>query len=196
MSINKLPPFKLQGGLTMNKLNNVTPVVVIAFIISSAISGNERSGTILGMGVSVSPVIKTNNISGPNDYQKRTGFDFCIGHAYDNKNVLFFMVGAVFPNRPEVLGYIGPIYFHYFGPSRNPYYVIGGIGVQCSGWHKGGEMFTPPKFEFGPGMRIGMGYEFVRHIQFDITVGLGKTKHKSNSYTHSQLSLSLRVLTY
>lgn len=180
----------------MSKLNNVTLIVVMTLIISGNISGNERSGSILGMGVSVSPVIKTNSVNESNGFKEISGFSFCIGHAYNNRNVLFFMLDAVFPRHLKVLGYIGPIYSHYFGSSKNPYYVIGGFGVQFAGWLKGGEMFTPPKFELGPGIRIGIGYEFVRHIQFDIIGGLGYTKHKSNSYTHSQLNLNLRILTY
>jgi hypothetical protein len=183
----------------MSILIKAIKVIVIISLFTSSIISDERSGLIKGIGISFTPLVKTHQE--PTTYSNTgplIGFDLCMGYAFNHRNVLVLMADAVFPEEPEAVGYIGPIYFHYSDSTEKSLYLTAGIGLQYSAWSTAGAAWSIAiaKPAIGPGVRAGLGYEFARNRQLDFEIGLGRSYKSGDNYSHVQVNIGLRFLSY
>jgi hypothetical protein len=182
----------------MNKHIIIVLAVLISPIYTNHCVCDERSGMITGFGTTIAPLVYTSQIGeGPDVFTNRgpkVGLNFCMGFAVDHRNVVVMMTDFVFPEDPEALGYLGPVYFHYFSPSANSVYLVGGLGAQLAAWPGGGD-WGIAKFRVGPALKSGLGLEILPQILCDLTTTIGRTSRHGISHFHIQISLNLRFHT-
>jgi hypothetical protein len=180
-------------------------IEVLTAIVIVAIAGNgackERSGLIFSFGPSLVPVVHTrvSGVSGTFANQgSKLGINLGMGYAVNHRQIIVLMADAVFPENPEGLIFIGPMYFHYLRGGGNSAYLVGGLGLQLAAWPTSGMGWSIniAKFSSGPGVRGGIGYEFTPRVQCDLLLSIGRTSRYSSRYTHTEVSLNLRFPTY
>lgn len=84
-------------------------------------------------------------------------------------------------------------YYHYFGDVGKSFYVVVGLGFQT--YSNKYDANVP-----SPGMLIGGGYEFARHIQFHGSLSYGKTDAgmgwAEHGMDHTQLLFTVSAVAF
>ena len=106
-----------------------------------------------------------------------------IGYAWDEKNMIVYeLSGAGYSsdklNQNLSQGFNGPTWYHYYGDKGRSAFTTVGLGLYTFD----GENFDP--FDPGPGVLLGIGYEFTPHFQFGLYGGFG---------TISELGVDLKL---
>jgi hypothetical protein len=179
--------------------------LIIALLIILAVNSwgfdGQRKGFVLGGGLGFGPVASTSleGFSGSED-RSGLGFNFIIGYAWDNRNMLVYLndgvvfnVTTIYHDKVGVFqGFSGIGYYHYFGRIGNSGFINAGLGLQ---------QFSSldSKYEsndVGGGILLGGGYEFVRHVQVYANLSFGKTSVSVLDFNHSQLTVGVAAVAF
>ena len=151
----------------------------------------KRKGFVIGMGVGVAPMLKWSR-SGDDASETKSAFilSWPVGYCWDQRNIIAYSV-SISSFNSELLGRVGTMqgiwslrWYHCFGePGRS---VIASLGPgrmlfnASNGLHASGFGFT-----------AGVGYEFVRHFQFELSYAAGRTSRDREDFNHQILTLQV-----
>ena len=182
-------------------------VIVLTLLTASSSFGfdGQRKGFVLGGGLGYAP---TSGWSGKgtfgaalevidtNEYRPGVGFNFLIGHGWDERNLIVFEINMaswtsdLLVNRPSITqGVVGALWYHYFGsPGRSIFTTIG-LGAYRVITFVSGTLGQ----SVGGGFIIGAGYEFARHLQLGgyLTTGVSSERFGHWSYTDIKVLVSV-----
>ena len=194
----------------------VIVLTLLAVSSSSAFDGN-RKGFVLGGGLGFAP---TSGWSGKlrgypslvvrdiDEDKSGVGFDFLIGHGWDEKNLLVFEINmsrwtsdliavnkstGQIEREPIILqGYIGAVWYHYFGaPGRTLFTTLG------LGQYRFARVYSSVFLQSaGTGLLIGGGYEFARHWQLGTYLSTGFTTEKLGRWNYTDLKVLVSMVAF
>jgi hypothetical protein len=157
----------------------------------------QRKGFVIGGGTGYSPVVHW-SMDDPDVSESTTGFlyDFVIGYAWDNRNLLVYEAAPTFfesdywNGRDGVQGVWDVKWYHYFGRRGSSIFSTVGVGRAmhgiCNTW-VGAR---------GLGFYLGSGYEFVPHIQAGVFLAIGSGSDDGYDFSHETVSIVLTGLAY
>ncbi len=172
-------------------------VALLCVARASAFDGN-RAGFVVGGGVGFSPEARweNNDMAGFDDQGAGGAFGFLIGYGWNNNNLLVwdmdlaYVKGDVDGVASSILqGYGGPAWYRYFGAPGKAVILTVGLGLtrfmHCP--DGGNDCYLNGG---GGCLRIGVGYEFVRHFQAGVTVSNGISYDESgHDFDHTTLNV-------
>ena len=186
----------------------IAAVLSVAMMLPASGRCGSRKGPVFGFGIGVSPAVITSgdigfaeyDISGAgrNSTVSNVGMAsvLFLGYAFTNRDVVLATIEDLRVDRDYlyVNGFSGIGYAHYFGVEGKSLFLSGALGQEVSGWppHYG----CTREYHYGPGFRLEGGYEFWRHCQAGLTIGLGETERGGYKYTHSSVSVNLTIVAY
>ncbi|MCK5124913.1 MAG: outer membrane beta-barrel protein [candidate division Zixibacteria bacterium] len=178
---------------------------LILLISSSAVFGfdGQRKGFVIGGGVGVSPgsswkvddtLLGVFPIKGS---ESRVGVaaNLFLGYAWDEKNMIVYEFnGSGYEsdkiNHKFQQGFSGPAWYHYWGSKGSSLFTAFGLGLYAL------DIEDIKKFDPGPGVLFGVGYEFSRHLQIGVYLGGGKTSVGSLDVEHGHLSIVFNAVAF
>ncbi len=177
------------------KFKLLTLSILLVIFVSSAWGFNgERNGFVLGGGLGFAPIITT-SVASDSDTKAGFGFNFLIGHAWDDHNMIVYEGNASgyvaeYSNRRVITGFDGFGWYHYFGTAGKSAYTIVGVGVY---------QYLIEEYEAnasGFAILLGGGFEFSRHWQIGGYFLFGKTSRGSLDYDHSNFNLLISTVAF
>ncbi len=194
-------------------------VIVLTLLTASSSSGfdGNRKGFVLGGGLGFAPTsgwsgnlagVNTSQVIDTNEYKTGAGFNFLIGHGWDEKNLIVFEINmsrrisdlfvirnstGQIERQPIVLqGYIGAVWYHYFGaPGRTLFTTLG------LGQYRFARVYSSVFLQSaGTGLMIGGGYEFARHWQFGGYLSTGLTTEKLGHWNYTDLKVLVSMVAF
>ena len=188
-------------------------LTVLLFVMFLAVSANafdyERKGFVIGVGAGYSPLMKGSWGEPAVDFDDQSGLavDFLIGYAWNNRNMLLYLVsgggyedtlnvyyGGTLIHQNEIQysqGFSGVAFRHYFSAEDRSLFATVGLGF---------EVWVPSELDYchrGIGFLLGGGYEFIKHFQISGNYSFGYTQSKIDfDYNHSQITLTLTGVLY
>jgi len=120
---------------------------------------------------------------------------YIIGYGWDEKNILVYEGNAAFYkslffDQTITQGTESISWYHYFGNTGNTFYLLLGAGT----YNFGGKEFDQDSFSGA--VIIGGGYEFLRHWQAGVCIGLGKTTWRLIDINASHISILTTVILF
>ncbi len=196
-------------------LKNVCHRLVLAGLVAVVLTPTANSfdgirrGVVVGAGLGV-----TANASWAADFEtvpdvsgNSPGFGgaFLAGYAWDNQNMIVLEANgtnysADIPTREDisvVQGFVGPAWYHYFGPTGTSVFTVVGVGAYIFQWEHEAVGFSDEN-DPGPGLLIGGGYEFTDQLQVGISIGAGRTKESEagTRLDHTHINVLLSYVVY
>ncbi len=178
-------------------------VAVILFMATAASAFNHhRQGFALGVGLGVTPTARWETSFRAEEHVG-FGVNGYIGYGWDAHNFLLFEVNSTRCGSEEVdwtdQGFIGPAWYHYFGrPGRSAFTMVG-MGLYNFSSTYFGSLWNETRTRTndpGPGMLLGGGYEFARHLQIGGYLGFGRTTGILGNYDHVHFSILVGAMGY
>ena len=189
---------------------------LLIFMTSALAFDGKRKGFVLGGRFGVAPMARWSaEYQGLEFDENRTGFglNWVIGYGWDEYNIAILETNDIF-YQSDILhlssirqGFLGPAWYHYFGPPGRSFFSVIGIGV-CT-FHSSGSYFricwgcepeppTPPSPSAarGVGYLIGSGYEFARHFQIAGYLSGGHTSEHETSYVNTHITILLSDISF
>lgn len=87
-------------------------------------------------------------------------------------------------------GYMGPVWYHYFGKPGETFFTAGGLGF----YHQ--KRTSLGSNDIGPGLLLGGGYEFSKQFSIASYFSLGQSYEGAASFNHMQFTILLEVMGY
>jgi hypothetical protein len=123
-----------------------------------------------------------------------------IGYGLDSANIIVLLHDGVIYNRLSgtgekikmAQGFTGIGYCYYFGRTGNSAFITVGLGIQ--NWISLNSHYESNNI--GPGILLGGGYEFVRHIQAYLNFSYGRTSDNFSDYDHRQLTCGIAAIAF
>jgi len=171
----------------MKKVLLISLVLVLFIAGTSSAFNGQRRGFVLGGGAGLAPSCKFEH--GSFDENKAgVGFQFIIGGAFDEKNMLVYEGNVVGFNSDAFdegisQGFNGASWYHYFGRTGRSAFSTVGIGFEVMNVE---DEYADPGF----GMLLGGGYEFARHWQVGVYIGFGSTTNPDFDHSHISVLVS------
>ena len=186
-----------------------TPVVIVGVLTlllastSFGFDGN-RKGFVLGGGLGFAPISGWSGrgtfgaaqvVIDTSEYRTGAGFNFLIGHGWDEKNLIVFEINMsrwnsdLLDNQPTtVQGTIGAVWYHYFGLPGRSFFTAAGLGPYRVIRVASRTMDQ----SVGGGIMLGGGYEFARHWQLGgyFSTGFSSATYGNWSYTDFKVLVS------
>lgn len=180
-----------------------TFMAILLCAASTACAFNHhRKGFALGIGFGVTPEAGWETSFAR---EENTGFGFSgqIGYGWDAHNLLVLEVnstryGTVLGDWADQ-GYVGPVWYHYFGKPGHSTFTAAGIGLYTFSYTYWGSLWSETRTTSnvgGPGMLLGGGYEFARHLQIGGYLGFGRTTGDFGNYDHVHFSILVGAMGY
>lgn len=173
-------------------------VVAMAAPNASAFDGLRR-GFVLGGGLGFAPVSSWDtDLEGFNESQVGVGVHIFLGYAWDEYNMIVYEGNGTgfksdFGDADIIQMFNGAAWYHYFGPVGKSAFTTVGVGVFSFDFEFndvwGSGYSISGSNDPGPGFLVGAGYEFARHFQAGVYVGVGRTSEPGLDYTHVNLSV-------
>ena len=181
-------------------------VIVLTLLAASSSFGfdGNRKGFVLGGGLGIAPTSgwsgrgtfgNTLEVIDTSEYKTVLGFNFLIGHGWDEKNMIVFeinmsrWVSELIVNQPSIVqGTAGAQWYHYFGNSGRSFFTSVGLGVyrviRIASWNLDQSI--------GAGFILGGGYEFARHFQLGgyFSTGFSSEGYRTWSYNDFKILVS------
>ena len=178
-------------------------IAVMLFAATDALAFNhQRQGFALGVGLGVAPTVRWET-SWRTEEHVGFGVNGYIGYGWDAHNILLFEINSTRCGSDEVdwadATFIGPTWYHYFGrPGRSAFTTVG-LGVYTFSVTYFGSLWEETRTRIndpGPGMLLGGGYEFARHLLIGGYLGFGRTTGPLGNYDHVHFSILLGAIGY
>ncbi|MBD3297495.1 MAG: outer membrane beta-barrel protein [candidate division Zixibacteria bacterium] len=143
----------------------------------------------------------------PDQSDNTAGFGgaFLLGYAWDNQNMIVLEANGTrystdIGTREDVSvvqGFVGPAWYHYFGPTGTSMYTVVGAGAYIFQWEHDALGFSDEN-DPGPGVVVGGGYEFTDQLQVGISVGAGRTEESEagTRFDHTHINVMLSYVVY
>lgn len=177
-------------------------LILILMVSSASAFDNLRKGFVLGGGLGFTPSAKwsadVKTYYGVEKYDEDgtgIGYNLIIGYAWDEKNMIVYE-GNIAAYKSDFFkvnvyqGFNGASWYHYFGQSGKSLFAAGGIGFYIFS----GEGYRSN--DLGPGLLVGLGYEFTPHAQVGLYFMGGKTSSAGVDFNHSQFSLLINGVAF
>jgi len=181
-------------------------VVIIAAVQSVKAFDGKRDQWVIGGGIGYAPAAKY-EVRTTSDSKRGPAFQFLVGPAIDEHNLLVLDVNVCFigeshywnyiyydrsyyetsPSKRQ--GFIGLDWYHYFGGYRSSFFTTFGLGG--SYFKIDGADHNKPglAFQFGSGYAFGRG-----HAHIGAYVIMGSSSQDRVSYDHTQLTVLLTLI--
>lgn len=175
-----------------------------------AVFDGNRKGLVIGGGIGIGPKAFSSTSSGWSQVDE-SGFatNFIIGHAWSENNMVALLHDAVYfkhtfgfgstyggefytEDKNVAQGLIGMALFRYYGPPGRSLYLVFGMGME----------YRIPldddydMFDAGPGLLLGGGYQFMRHVQFYGSLSGGTTTEGLTRYYHYQVLFTFTAVAF
>ena len=194
-------------------------VIVLTLLAAPSSFGfdGNRKGFVLGAGLGYAPTTGWSGklqgypsliVRDRDEDKSGVGFNFLIGHGWDEKNMLVFEInmsrwksdlltirettGQLLRNSSIWQGYIGGAWYHYFGSVGRSLFTALGLGqyrfitIYSSAFDQSA----------GTGILIGGGYEFARHWQFGTYLSTGFTTEKLGRWNYTDLKVLVSMVAF
>ena len=195
-------------------------VIVLTLLAASSSSGfdGNRKGFVLGGGLGIAPTAGWSGtgtfgaalvIIDTSEYRTGAGFNFLIGHGWDEKNLIVFEInmsrwksdlltiregsGQLLLNSSIWQGYIGGAWYHYFGSVGRSLFTALGLGQ-----YQFITLYSSTFFDqsAGTGILIGGGYEFARHWQLGAYLSTGFTAEKLGRWNYTDIKVLVSAVAF
>jgi len=190
-----------------------TPVVVVGVLTlilatsSFGFDGN-RKGFVLGGGLGIAPASGWSGkgtfgaaleVIDTSEYRTGVGFNFLIGHGWDEKNLIVFEINMsiwtsdLLLSRPNIVqGTVSAVWYHYFGLPGRSFFTAAGLGS----YRVIRTVSQNLDQSIGGGYILGGGYEFARHWQLAGYFGLGASSEKYGPWTYTDLKVLVSAVAF
>ncbi len=195
----------------------ISLLVIFAVVVSTTVFAfdGKRQGFIIGGGLGIAPSAtwkvdddiiingEQSNISIKED-KVGIGINIVIGYGWDEKNIIALEINSTsyesdfFPdphapnsfNQSIFQGTYGFSWYHYYGNVGRCFFSTVGLGIFVF------DIEDYSTNDVGAGVLLGGGYEFTRHVQIGLYLGMGKTSSHDTDFTHSNLSVLISAFAF
>lgn len=192
-------------------------LIITIILLSTTVFAfdGKRTGFIIGGGLGLTPSAtwkvdeyimingKRINVS-LNEDKVGFGLNIVIGYGWNEKNIIAFEINSatyntdLFPDPPNFntfnqsvfQGTYGFSWYHYYGNIGKSFFSTVGLGIFIF------DIEDYKANDVGAGLLLGGGYEFARHVQIGLYLGVGKTSSEGIDFTHSNLSVLLNAFAF
>ncbi len=179
--------------------------VLVLVVFSSAALGFDggRKGFVLGGGIGFSPVSGwdiDDSLFGffplkASEGNAGFGMNIFLGYSWDEKNMIVYEFNGVGYqsdklNQNLAQGFQGPTWYHYWGNTGSSAFTTIGVGLYT---------FKPENTDAldpGPGLLLGVGYEFTRHFQAGLYLGVGTISEIGVDMKLTQISILINAVAF
>ena len=172
---------------------SIIACILFCFVTDALAWDGQRKGFILGFGLgpgltSFTQTVEYKGMRETSDRENEFGLqtDFKIGYAPNNFLQIYWMSKVSWFIAHGVAG-LGISY--YFKPESPSPYLTGGLGY--SSWTTPFEVGA--EAWYGPGLSVGVGYEFFRHWSAEVNLSWGKPEEKFFGISLNVLSVRFTV---
>ncbi len=186
------------------------PVALFLFFASTgnvAAFDSSRKGFVIGGGVGHAVNSHWGKSETPLDENKGgVGFNFLIGYAWDNRNMLVFETNATgyysdvewgsgrftgLSDQSIIQGFAGVGWYHYYPVvGVGEFFTSAGLGLYSFNVQSV-DANTP-----GIGALVGLGYAYRRHFQIGIYFGGGRTSDREVGFRHSHINILINAVAF
>jgi len=185
----------------MRKWALVAALVVLIAAPASAFDG-YRKGFVLGGGLGIAPNASWSwdYEGGEDDNGAGVGLNLLIGYSWDEHNMIVYEGNVVAYSTLEDLtasqGFNGISWYHYFGPAGRSFFTAVGIGAYVFQLTEDKGDRESASTDPGPGVLIGGGYEFARHVQVGAYLSFGRTSEFGIDWEHTHASILVSAVAF
>ncbi len=179
-------------------------MIIISLLLLSSMTiafDNEREGIAFGGGVGFALVADWHlkGISNIGESSAGISGNLFVGYGY-NESVMFVLqhegvihkITSIYNENDKVhQGFTGLVVYYYFGVPGNSFFLTSGVGLQNYSILE----TDRPEHKTDFGYLIGGGYEFIEHLQFNLSFTYGRTQ-TTFDFDHQQLSFNLSYVVF
>ncbi len=174
-------------------------MLILITVHSADAFDGKRKGFVLGGGVGFAPRAAW-SVSSWKETKSGAAGQVVIGYAWDNSNMIVWDIDPVIFNSDMVLRvrhgsyrvgqvFDGVAWYHYFAPDGHGAFVTTALGRYRFFYQSTGDTQ-------GPALQIGLGYEFVRQVQFGVYFSTGRTSNSGATYHREQITFLVSGIAY
>ncbi len=177
-----------------------TVIMVVLLSVQLFAFDGQRKGFVLGGGIGFSPVSRWSAVDkAPEQSSVGLGGNVFIGYAFDNANMFVLDADGTlhlsryysrYNDRATVQGIKGVAWYHYFGPAGKCAFSTAGIGI----YDFSSEGVA--NFRTDLGLLFGGGYEYYRHWQVGVYLGIGRTNRGNVDYNNLHLTIAISTVAF